>query len=67
MIDKTIQIDELVERYPAAVKYLMDRGIKCVVCGEPIWGSLEEVCLAKGFGQADIQQFVSELRQLAFE
>ena len=55
MIDKTIQIDELVDRYPAAVKYLMDRGIKCVVCGEPIWGSLEEVCLAKGFDQADIQ------------
>lgn len=32
----------LVDILPASVNYLPKKGIKCIACGEPIWGTLEE-------------------------
>lgn len=60
-IDKNITIDELVNTYPESVNYLMKKGIRCIRCGEPIWGTLESASLEKGFSDADIQKFVNEL------
>ena len=40
MIDEKISIEELVDILPAAVTYLSKKGIKCIACGEPIWGTL---------------------------
>jgi methionine synthase II (cobalamin-independent) len=64
MIHKNIHIEDLIEDYPKAVKYLADKGIRCIKCGEPIWGTLEEACLEKGFSQDNIQQVVKELNEL---
>ncbi len=63
-ISKDITIEELVETIPASVKYLMTEGIKCIACGEPIWGTLEEAAQEKGFGDSDIERFVKELNEL---
>ncbi|MBK9290249.1 MAG: DUF1858 domain-containing protein [Bacteroidetes bacterium] len=65
MIRPDIEIEELVRVYPYSVRYLMQQGIKCIACGEPIWGTLEEAAREKGYGDADIARFVSELNQLA--
>lgn len=64
MINKSITIEELVSDYPDSVKYLMDKGIRCIKCGEPIWGNFESVCKEKGFSDSDIDLFVSELNDL---
>ena len=64
-ITKDITIEELTEKVPASVKYLMKEGIRCIVCGEPIWGTLEEAAEEKGFGPEDIERFVNELQKLA--
>jgi len=40
-ITKDIYIEDLVELFPSAVTYLMEKGIRCLQCGEPIWGTLE--------------------------
>lgn len=64
MIDKTITIEDLVEIIPGSVKYLMEQGIKCIACGEPIWGTLEEAAKEKGFNDKDISKFVSDLNNL---
>ena len=64
-VTKEISIEELVDKIPASVKYLMNEGIKCIACGEPIWGSLEEAAIEKGFNQDNIARFVSELQNLA--
>ncbi|MGM0597988.1 MAG: DUF1858 domain-containing protein [Myxococcota bacterium] len=64
-IDKNTSIESLVENIPGAVKYLMESGIRCMVCGEPIWGTLEEAAREKGYGDADIEKFVAELKELA--
>lgn len=64
MITKEIIIEELVERFPFSVKYLLDHKIRCIKCGEPIWGTLEEACLEKGFDQEKINFFVEELNAI---
>ncbi len=62
-INKDTSIEELVERVPEAVEYLMKEGIKCIACGEPIWGTLEEAAREKGFGDEEIERFVKELKE----
>jgi soluble P-type ATPase len=64
-ITKEITIEELIEEVPTSVKYLMDEGIRCIVCGEPIWGSLEEAAEEKGFKTEDINRFVNDLQKMA--
>ena len=65
MITKDIEIEELVNKYPFSVKYLMEQHIKCIACGEPIWGTLEEAAKEKGYDDAAVQGFVEEMNILA--
>jgi methionine synthase II (cobalamin-independent) len=64
-ISKDILIEDLVREYPFAVRYLQQHRIKCLECGEPIWGTLEEAAKQKGHGDEDIARFVDELNELA--
>ena len=63
-ITKNTTIEELVEDVPGAVKYLMDAGIRCIRCGEPIWGTLEEAAKEKKFTDEEIEKFVTDLNNL---
>ncbi len=63
-ITKDISIEELVEKYPFSVDYLAKNGIRCIVCGEPVWGTLEEASEEKGFDAETIEKFVTELNVL---
>lgn len=65
MITKDIQIEDLVEDYTFAVLFLKNEGIRCIMCGEPIWGTLEEACKEKGFSDEKIDKLVQELNKLA--
>jgi hypothetical protein len=66
-ISKDISIEDLVEYYPFAVHYLSQKGILCVVCGDPIWLTLEEAAIEKGFNENAIKEVVNELRMLAID
>ena len=66
-ITKDITIEDLIEEKPAAIDYLKDKGIRCIRCGEPIWGTLEEAAEEKGFGTEDIEGFVKDLNTLSDE
>jgi hypothetical protein len=61
-ITKDISIEELIETVPGSVKYLMGKGIKCIACGEPIWGTLEDAAKEKGFSDSEINEFIVELQ-----
>ena len=65
MIDKDITIEKLVAQMPEAVRFLMKKGIRCIACGEPVWGTLSEAAREKGFDDAAIEQFVAELNEMA--
>ncbi len=64
-ITKDIEIEDLVNILPDAVVYLMEQGIRCLRCGEPIWGTLESAAKEKGFSDEDIKKFVEELNKMA--
>jgi hypothetical protein len=42
----------------------MEKGIKCLACGEPIWGTLESASRDKGFNDSQIAEFVMDLNSL---
>lgn len=64
-IDKTILIEDLVQQIPGSVRYMMVHGIKCLACGEPIWGTLETASKGKGFSDEQIDAFIRDLDALA--
>lgn len=64
MIKKDTTIEQLLEWYPPAALFLSKRGIRCIACGEPIWGTIEDAALEKGFSSAEIDQIIIELNHL---
>ena len=63
-VTKEIEIEDLVKQIPESVTYLMDNGIRCLRCGEPIWGTLESAAKEKGFDELQIEKFVVDLNKL---
>lgn len=41
-ITRETTIEEIIEGFPDTVRIFMDYGIPCLVCGEPLWGTIEE-------------------------
>jgi hypothetical protein len=37
------QVEDLATEYPEAVGFLTRHGIRCIRCGEPVWGTLGEL------------------------
>ncbi|MFH1197994.1 MAG: DUF1858 domain-containing protein [bacterium] len=64
-ITKEILIEDLVKELPESISYLMTQGIRCLRCGEPIWGTLESAAKEKGFTDLQIDGFVNDLSALA--
>ena len=63
-ITRDLEIEDLVKILPEAVSYLRVEGIRCLRCGEPIWGSLDAAAKEKGFNDKDVEKFVKELNEL---
>jgi methionine synthase II (cobalamin-independent) len=64
-INKNIYIEDLVNAYPFSVRFLSQKGVKCIACGEPIWGTLEEAAREKGFDDVAINSLIDEMNTLA--
>jgi methionine synthase II (cobalamin-independent) len=64
-VHKDILIEDLIRELPQAVRYLKQHNIKCLECGEPIWGTLAEAARQKGYTDDDIARFVDDLATLA--
>jgi len=67
MITKKIEIEDLIKEIPNSVAYLMEKEIRCLRCGEPIWGTLESAAKEKGFNDLEIESFVNDLNKLMNE
>lgn len=61
LVDRDTPIEELIGRYPRSVRFLMEKGIKCLACGEPIWGTIASSARDKGFSEQEIDVLVQEL------
>lgn len=63
-ITKDIFIEDLVNHYGFSVRYLSQKGVKCIACGEPVWGTLEEAAKEKGFDDNAIMDMVEEMKAI---
>jgi methionine synthase II (cobalamin-independent) len=54
-------VEQLVEQYPQAVGFLTERGIRCLQCGEPFWGRLEELAEDLRGDEARFAEVLDEL------
>lgn len=54
-------IEEILEKYPKAQQFLSEHGIVCVMCGEPVWGTLEDQMKEKGFTEDEQEELVHKL------
>jgi sulfur transfer complex TusBCD TusB component (DsrH family) len=52
-IAKDMNMEEVVESFPDTIKPLQEMGVQCIVCGEPVWGTLEDSILRKGLHNMD--------------
>jgi len=52
-ITKHMTIEEVVKEFPQTVKVFMDFGIQAIVCGDPLWGTVEEEAEKAGVKETD--------------
>ena len=53
MINKDIYVEDLVQDYPEVIGPLSEMGIICIACGEPVWGTLEELMIKKELNNSE--------------
>jgi len=58
-VDLDTQIEDLVSDFPESVGFLIKNGVRCIRCGEPIWGSIGELLEEEGI--ADARGLIREL------
>ena len=65
MISKNIYIEDLVNDFPEVISPLAELGIICIACGEPVWGTLEELVDKKGLNNLD--EIINKLNMIIDE
>lgn len=64
MITKDILVEDLVEQLPDSVAFLREKGLVCILCGEPVWGTLNELAKSKSFTDVQIDGIVDQLNEM---
>jgi len=62
LIHQGTTIEEIVERYPQLIRPLKEYGIACIRCGEPVWGTLEQITSEKKI--PDIERIIGRLNDI---
>lgn len=52
-IDGKMEIEEIVVKFPETIAPMQEMGVQCMLCGEPVWGTLEERIMEKGLENED--------------
>jgi len=60
MIEKTMQIGELLEKYPEKADLLLEAGMHCLGCPASQAETLEEACMVHGI---DVDELVEQLNK----
>lgn len=61
-VSADVSVEELVETYPEAIGFLAERGVICIRCGEPYWGTLRDLMETKGMS-TQVERLVAELNR----
>lgn len=60
-ITRDTPVEVLVAEHPAAIGFLAEHGILCVVCGDPYWGTLGQLIAQKGLPADQAEALVRAL------
>jgi len=60
MITKDMQIEELLRKYPKSIRFFMQKGIKVITCGEPVWDTIEGIAKKHNYNPDD---FIKEIKE----
>ena len=63
-VTKDSLIEDIVIKFPEAVEPLMRHGIKCIECGEPIWGTVAEAAEDKGLSEEKLQDAIEDINNI---
>ncbi len=61
-ITEDMLVADLVAAYPFSVAFLASRNLHCIICGEPVWGTVEELARDKHFTREQIAEMISDLK-----
>lgn len=61
-IFRTTPVEDLVQ-LPGAVDFMVRNGLPCLVCGEPAWGTFEDVARSRGRSPEEIDLLLAELNR----
>ncbi|MCD6463861.1 MAG: DUF1858 domain-containing protein [Thermotogae bacterium] len=67
MIDAHTPIFEIVKKYPYLIEHFLRHGIKCIVCGDVLWGTLEEEARKQGITSGELQRIIEEANRMVVE
>ncbi len=62
-VSKDMWIEEILDKFPQSQEFLSKKGIVCVMCGEPVWGTLEEQMEEKNFTWEKMNKTIQALNE----
>ena len=60
-ITADMQIEDIIEEYPQTIAPMQEMGVQCMICGEPVWGTLKEKVEQK---ELDLDKIIKELNKI---
>lgn len=57
-----ILVADLIAAYPFAVTLLANQNLHCIICGEPVWGTLAELARDKHLDEQQLDELIKILR-----
>ena len=57
-------IEDILESVPESVQLLQQKGIKCIACGEPVWGTLQDAAKIKNITDEQLEKIIQELNDM---
>ena len=61
MITEKTSVEEIIEKNPGVTRIFIQYGLPCVTCGEPFWGTLEELAAQHHFDR--MNELLKELNR----
>ena len=60
-------VEDVVSRHPQTVRIFMAHNFPCLVCGEPVWGTIEENASRNGLSDASFSALMNDLNDAVNE
>ncbi|KPK64785.1 hypothetical protein AMJ83_00960 [candidate division WOR_3 bacterium SM23_42] len=62
-ITKEMHIEQILTKYPSLSKTFIEFGLPCLVCGEPFWGTVDELGQQHGINTEKLVEKLNQKRQ----